>query len=191
MTCVYPSVIPRILQMSREHFVYAPSQWEMVLQCNVASHWGSEPKGHYLVNWHFHMHFDINSLAPGKFEWHFRYLISQIISVIDGWGISFELALRWMSLDLTDNKSTLVQVMDWCRQATSHYLSQCWLRSLSLYGVSRLQCIKVFLYFDSNWCLFPWVQLTISQHWFREWFVTIKAKVIAWRNHDQPYDAIC
>ena len=33
-----------------------------------------------------------------------------------------------MPLYLTDDKSTLVQVMAWCRQATSHYLSQCWPR---------------------------------------------------------------
>ena len=26
--------------------------------------------------------------------------------------------------------------MAWCRQATSHYLSQCWLRSMSPYGVT-------------------------------------------------------
>ena len=82
------------------------------------------------------------SLAPGKFEWNFRYLILQIISVIDGWGICCELALRWMSLDLTDDKSTLVQVMAWCRQATSHYLSQCWRRSLSPYGVTRPQWVN-------------------------------------------------
>ena len=30
-----------------------------------------------------------------------------------------------MSMDLTDDKSTLVQVMAWCCQATSHYLNQC------------------------------------------------------------------
>ena len=71
----------------------------------------------------------LNSLIPGKFEWHFRYLIFQIISVIDGWGISCELALRWMSFDLTDDKSTLGQVIHWCRQATSHYLSQWWPKS--------------------------------------------------------------
>ena len=29
------------------------------------------------------------------------------------------------------------QVMAWCLQATSHYLSQCWLRSMSLYMASR------------------------------------------------------
>ena len=33
--------------------------------------------------------------------------------------------------------STLVQVMAWCRQATSHYLSQCWPSFLSPYGVTR------------------------------------------------------
>ena len=83
--------------------------------------------------------FSLNSLAPGKFEWNFRYLIFQILSVIDGWVVSCELALRWMSLDLTDDKSTLVQVMAWCRQATSHYLTQCWPRSLPPYGVTRPQ----------------------------------------------------
>ena len=82
------------------------------------------------------------SLAPGKFEWNFRYLILQIISVIDGWGISCELALRWMSLSLTDDKSTLVQVMAWCCEATSHYLSQCWPRSLSSYGVTKPKWVK-------------------------------------------------
>ena len=84
----------------------------------------------------------VNSLAPGKFEWNFGHLIRQIISVIDGWVISGELALRWMSLDLTDNKSTLVQVMACCRQATSHYLSQCWPRSLSPYGITRPQWVN-------------------------------------------------
>ena len=85
----------------------------------------------------------LNSLAPGRFDWDFRYLILQIISVIDGWGIYSELALRWASLDLTDDKSTLVQVMAWCRQATSHYLSQCWPRSVSPYGVTRPQWVNV------------------------------------------------
>ena len=44
-----------------------------------------------------------------------------------------------MPLHLTDDKSTLVQVMAWCRQATSHYLSQCWPRSVSPNGVTRPQ----------------------------------------------------
>ena len=32
--------------------------------------------------------------------------------------------------------------MAWCRQATSHYLSQCWPRSLSPYDVTRPQWVK-------------------------------------------------
>ena len=67
----------------------------------------------------------INSLAPGKIEWYIRHVVFKQILVIHGWGISCEIVLIWMSLDLTDDQSTLVQVMAWCRQATSYYLSQC------------------------------------------------------------------
>ena len=91
-----------------------------------------------------------NSLAPGKFEWNFRYVIFKQILVIDGWGISCEIALIWMSSDFTDDQSTLVQVMAWCRQATSHYLSQCWPRSLSPNGVTRPQWVK------SSHCQLSW-----------------------------------
>ena len=84
----------------------------------------------------------INSLAPGKFEWKFSHVIWKQILVIDGWGISCEIALIWMSLDFTDDQSILVQVMAWCHQATSHYLSQCWPRSLSPYGVTRPQWVN-------------------------------------------------
>ena len=61
----------------------------------------------------------------------------QLTSVIDGWRISGEIVLWWMSLDLTYHKSTLVEVMAWCCQATRHYLSQYWLSSMSPYGVTR------------------------------------------------------
>ena len=43
---------------------------------------------------------------------------------------------------LTDDQSTLVRVMAWYRQATSHHLSQCWPRSLSPYGVTRPQWVN-------------------------------------------------
>ena len=32
--------------------------------------------------------------------------------------------------------------MAWCHQTTSHYLSQCWPRSLSLYGITKQQWVK-------------------------------------------------
>ena len=47
-----------------------------------------------------------------------------------------------MSMDHIYGKSALVQVMAWCRQATSHYLSQYWPRSQSPYDVTRPQWVN-------------------------------------------------
>ena len=55
---------------------------------------------------------------------------------------SWQCPNRWMSRDLTDDKSTLVQAMAWCRQTTSHYPSQCWLGFMSPYYVSMPQCVS-------------------------------------------------
>ena len=61
--------------------------------------------------------------------------------MIDGWG-NCEIALRQMLLDLFDVKSTLVQVMVWCRQATSHYMGQYWPRFMLPYGITRPQWVN-------------------------------------------------
>ena len=79
----------------------------------------------------------INSLVPGRFQFNFRWVILKLTLVNGGWGILWNRPLRWMPLDLADDKSTLVQVMAWCRQATSHYLSQCWPRPMLPYGIYR------------------------------------------------------
>ena len=47
-----------------------------------------------------------------------------------------------MVTGLADAKSTLGQVMAWCHQATSHYLSQCWPRSMLPYGIIRPQSVN-------------------------------------------------
>ena len=58
-----------------------------------------------------------------------------------------------MPQDFTDVKSTLVQVMAWCRQATSHYLNQCWPRSSMPYGVTRPQWVNTIMV---AWLLMTW-----------------------------------
>ena len=81
------------------------------------------------------IHDSINSLAPGRFEGDF--LISSFQFNFNNWLIiCCKFALTWLSLDLADDKTTLVQVLAWwinkikensyTVQATSHYLSQCW-----------------------------------------------------------------
>ena len=82
-------------------------------------------------------------------------IIFKEILVFDGWGISCEIAQIWMPLDFIDDKSTLVQVMALCHQATSHYPSQCWPRFVSPYGVARPQWVKLFtLEPEENGCHF-------------------------------------
>ena len=92
--------------------------------------------------WPLRRYVKTGSLAPGRLEQNFRSVIFKLISVTDARCVSCKIALRWMPLDLNDDKSTLVQVVVWCRQATSHYLSQCWPRIMSLYGVTRPQWVK-------------------------------------------------
>ena len=87
----------------------------------------------------------------------------------------FHLALRWMPRDRTDDKSILIQVMTWCRQATSHYLSQCWPSSVSPYGDTRPKWGKWFyasrvFYLMIVLCLhrrYPWFMwsLWVKMQW--------------------------
>ena len=49
-----------------------------------------------------------------------------------------EIALKLMSQNTFDDKSTLVQAMAWCHEATSNYPSRCWPCSMSLSRVTTL-----------------------------------------------------
>ena len=68
--------------------------------------------------------------------------MSNLVLLIGIFTSSKDNALRWMLRDRTDDMSTLVQVMAWYRQATNHYLSQCWPSSMSQYGVTKPQWVK-------------------------------------------------
>ena len=61
---------------------------------------------------------------------------------IDTFSTANEISLRWVPQKPFGDISTLVQVMAWCRQAASHYLSQWWLRSMSLQCITRWQWVK-------------------------------------------------
>ena len=84
----------------------------------------------------------LTHLAPGRPGCHCKTAIFNLVLLIGIFTSSKDNALRWMPRDLSNDKSTLVQVMAWCRQATSHYLSQCWPGSMSPYGITRPQWVK-------------------------------------------------
>ena len=91
-----------------------------------------------------------------------------------------------MSIDLTDDKSALVQVMAWCRQATSHYLSQCWPRSVLPYGITRPQWVNKPI---TSWIVSRKHKITfrfsshssILKHG-RLWRFTFRDDVIKWKH---------
>ena len=62
------------------------------------------------------------------------------------WYICCEIVLKWMPLDNSDDKSTLVKVMAWCREATRHYLNQCWHNLMSPYCVAKPRWVKYQIY---------------------------------------------
>ena len=122
------------------------SRWEPELGIEWLSRWHCKHKEitqHEFTTTHWWWKISINSLAPGRPGCHFKTAIFNLVLVIGIFTSSNDNALRWMPWDLTDDKSTLVQVMTWCRQATSHYLSQCWPSSMSPYGVTRPQWVKI------------------------------------------------
>ena len=67
----------------------------------------------------------IGVLAPGKCSGKFKSIIFKCITQKSSLDTHCEIGLRWMLENLTNDKSTLLQVMAWCRQAPSHYLSPC------------------------------------------------------------------
>ena len=88
------------------------------------------------------MLFYVNSLATERFQWNLRKIIFKLILVTDGGDISSKIVLRWISRNLSDDKSILVQVLAWCHQASSHLLNQCWTRSRPPYGATRPQWVN-------------------------------------------------
>ena len=61
----------------------------------------------------------LNSLAPGRPRCHVRTAIFNLVLLIGIFTSSKDNALRWMPRDFIDDKSTLVQVMAWCRRQQS------------------------------------------------------------------------
>ena len=99
---------------------------------------------------------------------------------------SYDNVLRWMSWDLSEDKSTLVQVMAWCRQATSHYLSQCWPRSVSPYGIIRAQWVngkKNYVHRKHNSC--PDANFVSTLVWGSNWkYINIWDNQMGWQHGD-------
>ena len=108
-------------------YVFYHNRGPMWVSNNRGTDWG------YLTHWPLG---DLNAILKMDFS---NLLIGIFRSSHDN-------ALGWMPHDLTDDNSELVQVMAWCHQAPSHYLSWCWTSSMS---IDLTHCGPVMQYFGS------------------------------------------
>ena len=129
----------------------------------------------------------INSLAPGRYGSKFKSIISTNISCIQFMTSSNEFSLRRMPQNTCEDKLTLVQILAWCHWATSHYLNQCWLRSVSPYCIISSQWVNQSLTLKAlgantlqrvTWRVFPWMKTHVLWNLFfsflmiNHWFST-------------------
>ena len=100
-------------------------------------------------------------------------ILKVLSSILFYWLVSSDLLMivpsdEW---DLCEDKSTLVQVMTWC-----HYLSQCWPRSVSPYGVTGAQWVNYeacVLHVDGNVLGTPLLILEINDNpWWHQCLMT-------------------
>ena len=94
------------------------------------------------VGWQHHwtLMWYCNSLAPGRCDNDFHSVIFKLI--LDIHILSTYCDFRWMPQSTLDDNSTLVKVMAWCCQVTSHFLNQWWPKYMLLCGITRPHWIK-------------------------------------------------
>ena len=120
-------------------------EWMMIFK--IWAHYAFSPLGTCFWNVIYFLVIQL-TLVPERCGCNLELVIFKFTSKVDILSISCELALRWMPQDFTDDKSTLAQVMAWCRQVTSHYLDQSRPTSISTYGVARPQWVKTLIEYD-------------------------------------------
>ena len=88
-----------------------------------------------------------NSLAPGIFKMNFRYHGKFFKVYFSDWWLRY-LSWSWPQMNVTwpfwwsiNISSGAIWQQAWCHLATSCYLSQCWPRAMSPYGVTWPQCV--------------------------------------------------
>ena len=78
----------------------------------------------------------VNMLTSVRCSVHFKSMIFKLV-IIQNHSLDTHCEItHWRIPEILPNEMlTLFQVMAWCRQAASHYLSQCWPRSMSPFAV--------------------------------------------------------
>ena len=94
----------------------------------------------------------------------FKNIIFKLIMQDSNLGTHCEIILRWMPQNFINEESTSVQVVAHCLITPSHYLSQCWPRSMFLYGINRPQWVKWFSQAQAEHQVNHFITMTLIQY---------------------------
>ena len=109
--------IPALIQIMAWHH---PSMSWIILCHSILGEWHDRwVKSHKS----YHKCHDVYSLAPRRCNSNLKSIIFKLIIQNTSLCTQCEIVVKWMPQEPTNEKSTFVQVMAWCHQATSHYLS--------------------------------------------------------------------
>ena len=116
-----------------------------------------------------------------------RHMASLGHNELSSWALCHEIDLRWMPLNIFNDKSTLVQAMAW------YYQSQCWPRFVSPYDIARPQWVNKLMP-KQNSCHFFRFMFSNEGFFFTLIFISLKfvpkgpikkksalVQVMAWR----------
>ena len=111
--------------------------------------------------------------------------------VIVCWGFTYKISHGCRSLDLINDKSTLVQVMVWFRQAASYYPRQCWQIWVAILRHNVLSTINILSMGIPALATHFWGE-NIVDRWFSQrhqccgafLFVLLWAWIICWKTFD-------
>ena len=94
----------------------------------------------------------INLLAPGRCSNDLKNIMLKLNTQSSSSVTCCGIALMWMPKNINNGKAKFLQIMAWYCQATSHYLSQCWLRSMTPYGITMPQSSNLL----ASWSAASW-----------------------------------
>ena len=96
--------------------------WFFLPLLSISNQWNDIFTIHHCPGGHFCLGFTLiitlTHWPLRGFNYHLKLVYFKLISMINILSIFCEIAMRWMPQHLTDHKSTLVQVLAWCHQAT-------------------------------------------------------------------------
>ena len=89
----------------------------------------------------------INTVKPRQYGCHFAGDIVKCIFLNENARIFIKISLKFVPYAPLDDKPTLVQIMAWDKQATSHYLTQWWITNVISLGLmdNKSYCFRLWL----------------------------------------------